>query len=130
MLPDFNVAIKFINEYTEFCKAKSPGIIDSTWIDRNPLLTKSFKTRYNFILDSAFTADPELGLDCDPIFWAQDFDDEGFVILKADSTFGYVTMVGKEWKEITVEMKVVYENNKWLVDGSGLINMPKGRKIK
>jgi hypothetical protein len=130
MTPDFNVALKFINDYTDFCKTKSPALIDSTWIERNPLLTENFKTSYKNLLDSAYKADPDLGLDYDPIFYAQDFDDKGFLILSADTATGYVTVIGKEWKEFTLVMKVVYQNNKWLVGGSGIINIPVNKRPK
>ena len=128
MTPDFKVALQFINDYADFCEPKSPPSIDTTWIERNPLLTENFKTCYKNLLDSAEKSDPELGLDYDPIFYAQDFDDKGFLILSADTASGYVTVIGKEWKEFTLVMKVVYQNNKWLVDGSGIINIPDNKR--
>lgn len=129
MTPDFNVALTFINDYAEFCEPKSPPAIDSTWIERNPLLTENFKARYKAIFDSAEIANPESGLECDPIFYAQD-NDSKYIILKADSINGYVTMCGKEWKESIVVMRVIYQNDKWLVEGSGMINIPKEQFIE
>lgn len=127
--PDFNVALTFINDYAKFCEPKTPPTIDSTWIERNPLLTDSFKKKYKNIIDSAYIENPEIGLECDPIFSAQDFDSK-YIILKADTVNGYVTMCGTKWKESIIEMKVVYQNNKWLVDGSGMINIPQERLIE
>jgi len=127
--PDFNVALTFINDYAEFCEPKSPPTIDSTWIERNPLLTENFKARYKAILDSAEIADPELGLDCNPIFYAQD-NDSKYTIQKTDSINGYVTLCGKDWKESVVVMRVIYQENKWLVEGAGMINIPKEQLIE
>lgn len=70
-----------------------------------------------------------MGLDFDPIFDAQDFPDEGFIILSHDSS-GYVTLQGKDWPEFTVVAKVAWENNTWLVDGTGVINIPEEKRTK
>ena len=76
-------------------------------------MTDKFKTTYRNLLDSARKADPELGLDFDPIFDAQDFDDKGFSIMTADTNTGYVTVIGNKWKEFTLVLKVVFQDNKY-----------------
>ncbi len=130
-IPDFKVALQFINEYAAFCKLEiEQKSSDTNWIQRNLLLTDKFKTLYKSILDSAFKADPELGLDFDPIFDAQDFPDKGFSILKTDTLEKYVTVNGNDWKDFELVLKLAFVNNKWLVDGAGVINIPNNRQAK
>lgn len=128
--PDFNVALKFINEYTDYCNNLTESNLDSNWVYKNQLLTKKFKNRYKALLDSAYKEEPEVGLDFDPIFDAQDFPDKGFVILKTDNNTEYVTVKGKNWEKFKVVLKVVYQDGKWLVDGSGIINIPADKQAK
>ena len=127
---DFNVALTFINDYVSFCNPKSPSANDKNWIRNNSLLSENFKTSYYNLIDSARKADPELGLDFDPIFDAQDFPEKGFVIAGSDNESGYVTVKGKDWPEFLLVLKVVRQNNKTLVDGSGVINIPSNKRAK
>jgi hypothetical protein len=128
--PDFDVALKFINDYAEYCdKLMNKETVDSNWVYNNNLLTESFKKRHKFVIDSAFIADPEIGLDADPIFDAQDYPDKGFEIMTTDKN-GFVTVRGKDWKEFIVVLKVVSQNDKWLVDGAGIINIPTDKRAK
>ena len=129
--PDFNVALKFINDYTDYCnKQMRKENLDSNWVYKNELLTESFKSRYKTLNDSAFKEEPEVGLDADPIFDAQDYPDKGFQIIKSDKTTGFVTLQGKNWKEFTIVLRIVSQNGKWLVDGAGIINIPTDKKAK
>lgn len=129
VIPDFNVALNFINDYTKLC-TQPQRTKTSDWIKQNLLLTDNFKTRYQTLVDSAEKKDPELGLGSDPIFDAQDFPDKGFSILKADTLNGYVTVAGNDWKEFELVLKLEQQNNKWLVDGAGVINVPEDRRAK
>ncbi len=130
IVPDCNVALKFINDYAEFCSPKTPLISDTNWIENNVLLTDNFKTRYKNLLDSADKIDSELGLDFDPIFEAQDFPDKGFELINCDNETGYVTVRGKDWKNFVLVLKLGLQGNKWLVDGSGVINIPVNKRAK
>lgn len=124
--PDFSVALNFINSYTKHCLSRNKkGPSTTTWVRLNNLLTPAFKTNYKTLVDGA---DPEFGLEFDPIFDAQDFPDKGFVILKTDASQGYVTVSGIGWKEFQVNLKIVQLNNKWLVDGAGFINIPENKR--
>jgi hypothetical protein len=129
-VPDFNVALNFINDYAKFCTTPNQGSATSDWIRQDSLLTDSFKNRYNSLLDSAQKKDPELGLDSDPIFDAQDFPEKGFSILKIDTLNRYVTVAGNDWKEFELVLKLKQENEKWLVDGAGVINIPPDKRAK
>ena len=130
LIPDSTVALNFINAYADHCSPGSKSSHDTNWIEKNPLLTDNFKTTYENILDSAKKADPEMGLDFDPIFNAQDFPDKGFEIVKCDKKTGYVTVRGKDWKNFILVIRIVNFDNKWLVDGSGIINIPKNKQAK
>ncbi len=130
IVPDFNVALDFINDYTQFCVKRDPRSNEANWIKQNSLLTVNFKNRYKSLLDSAQKKDPELGLGSDPIFDAQDFPEKGFSLLKIDTLNRYVTVVGNDWKEFELVLKVDQENNKWLVDGAGTINIPEDKRAK
>jgi hypothetical protein len=128
--PDFSVALSFINDYTKFCTKTDQRSNTAEWIKQDSLLTGNFKNRYKNLLDSAQKKDPELGLDSDPIFDAQDFPEKGFSILKVDTLGRYVTVAGNDWKEFELVLKVEQENNKWLVDGAGIINIPVDKRAK
>ena len=128
--PDNNVALKFINDYADYCdKLMNKEIVDSNWVYNNNMLTESFKKRHKFIIDSAYIADPEMGLDADPIFDAQDYPDNGFEIMTTDKN-GFITVRGKDWKEFILVLKVVSQNDKWLVDGAGIINIPTDKRAE
>jgi hypothetical protein len=129
-VPDFNVALNFINDYVKFSTTPNQAPATSEWIKQNSLLTGNFKSRYKNLLDSAQKKDPESGLGSDPIFDAQDFPEKGFSILKVDTPNRYVTVAGNDWKEFELVLKVGQENNKWLVDGAGVINVPEDKRAK
>lgn len=119
--PDFSVALTFINDYTKHCIS----VDMDKWIPKHKLLSDDFKNAYQHLVDSMRREDPEMGLDFDPIFDAQDYPDKGFFVKKIDSLNGCVTVEGKNWKDFTVLLKVVAKDGKSLVDGAGIINMPK-----
>jgi len=128
--PDFNVAIKFINDYVELCNHPSKDMDDTTWIARNPLLTQKFKSTLKNLIDAAYKEEPEVGLDFDPIFDGNDFPDKGFEIIEKNDQSGYIVLRGINRPEFTLTMKVVKLNTIWLVDGSGIINIPKDKQAK
>ena len=130
VIPDCNVALKFINDYVALLTHLPSAVNEDDWVAHNSLLTDNFKTTYKDLLDSAQKADPELGLDFDPILDAQDFPDKGFELVNCDNETGYVDVKGKELNDFTLVLKLVRQNNKWLVDGSGVLNIPVGKRRK
>jgi hypothetical protein len=125
---DYKVALKFINDYNkEFLKPQSDGL---EWLSKNKIITPNFIERYKQMLDSAEIADPELGLDFDPIVNAQDSDEKGFEIKKIDSINGFVTVRGKSAPSFEIVLKVIEKKGSSLVDGSGIINIPKSKQAK
>jgi hypothetical protein len=128
--PDCSVALKFINDYTAFISSPKKPTKDLTWVEQNPSLTTKFKLTYKTLLDSARKVDPEIGLGFDPILDAQDYPNKGFDLLSCDTTLGYVKVKGKDWQNFVLTLKVVQQNNQWLVDGAGVINIPIDVRIK
>lgn len=37
---------------------------------------------------------------------------------------------GKNWPDFELTLKVILVNNKWLIDGCGIINIPKNQRSK
>ena len=122
-------ALTFINDYV-----KNSNSMDQTetlqWVNNHLEVTQEFKDSLTQIITEAQLQDPELGLDADPIFDAQDNPEEGFEILSTDSKQGYITVRGKHWKEFKVNLKMKNENGKWLVDGCGTVNIPVEKRIQ
>lgn len=132
-VPDFNVALKFINDYIIYLEAaykKHASPNEDDWVAKSQVVTKSFKNAYKKLIADALKENPELGFDGDPILDAQDYPEKGCSILKKDINTGYVTLIGNNWKNYTLVLKVVYQNNKWLVDGAGIINIPESKRAK
>lgn len=126
ILPNQDIALQFINAYTEWITQK-PDSVD-VWIIRSPLVTDQFKSAYKNLMDSALQAAPEIGLGFDPILDAQDYPDKGFEMIHRDSTSEFVTVRGIDWPEFLLVLKLANHENKWLVDGSGVINIPDNRR--
>lgn len=118
------VALEFINGYVENANRMGKALETREWVKQNPLVTKSFVKAVTKLIDDAEKADPELGLDFDPIFDAQDYPEEGFQVMQADEKTGYVTVSGKEWTDFKLKLKLIREGQHWLVDGAGVINIP------
>lgn len=122
-VPDFNVALQFINEYVEHQSNLNENSNTQEWIKNHPLLSDNFKRSYKEINENAIKNDPEIGLGFDPIFNAQDFPDKGFTVAKTDTTSGTVLVKGVDWEDFNVSLKVISENGKSLVDGAGMVRI-------
>ena len=75
--------------------------------------------------DEAEKEDPEMGLDYDPIVPGNDIPDEGFELKHFDKKTNLIIVKGKNWPEFEVTIKLVLQNGKWLIDGCGVVNIPK-----
>ncbi|MFD1874913.1 hypothetical protein [Hymenobacter bucti] len=122
-------AVAFINAYVANCNKKKGAVEIAQWVDSYKLTTTRFKTELKKLLADAYREDPELGLDADPIVDAQDYPDKGFELDSFDGQTNYVIVKGKNWPDFKLTMKMVLENNNWLVDGCGIINMPVTKRI-
>ncbi|MEW7292872.1 hypothetical protein [Aquimarina sp. 2304DJ70-9] len=118
------IAVDFINSYIE--NNSNLGIIE--WTKASPLVTESFKKELENTITKAWEEDPELGLGFDPIFDAQDYPDKGVKLLKFDPKTGYVIVKGIKWNSFNLTLRIITENGKMLVDGSGIINIPEDKR--
>ena len=127
---NYSVALDFMNNYVDYIMDTIGKISVDDYVKKDELLTQSFKDRYKFVQDSAFKVEPEVGLGFDPIVDGQDFPDKGFKIKSIDKATGLVTLQGIDWQDFEVVLKVVNENDKSLVNGSGIINIPMNKQPK
>lgn len=123
-------ALRFINGYVENSNKLNQAVDIVDWVNSNELTTKSFKAELKKIIDDARRQDPELGLDADPIFDAQDYPEKGFELESLDEETNYLTVKGKDWPEFKLTMKMTEENGNWLVDGCGIVNVPEDKRAK
>jgi hypothetical protein len=126
--PDYQIALNFINEYTEFINQPKSEQEILNWIESHNSLTDDFKKEVTRVISDARLDDPELGLGFDPILDAQDYPENGFEIAERDSVF--LTVRGVEWPEFRLALKLKWQDDFWLVDGSGIINIPINHRIK
>tara|TARA_B110000037_G_C17081828_1_gene490299 strand:- start:1299 stop:1790 length:492 start_codon:yes stop_codon:yes gene_type:complete len=125
--PDYQIAIKFINDYLNFSNDLKSEIGLIEWVNQRHDVTVEFKNELNRILEEAEKHDPELGLGFDPILDAQDSPNR-FKLDKAESE--YLIVKGENWTEFRLTLKMKLVDNKWLVDGAGIINVPENKRIK
>ena len=124
------LALRFINEYVENCDKLENAVVLVDWIESNQLVTESFKAELTRIVAEAKKKDPELGLDFDPIFHAQDYPEKGFKLESVDESSGYLVVQGINWPQFRLRMKAKHVNGKWLLDGCGIINIPADQRIQ
>ena len=130
-LPQAKVANSFMNAYKKHCDESLNNRTKETtdqWIQRNSQVTKSFKSAYKELVAKAYKDEPEMGLGFDPIFDAQDYPDKGLTIARCDEKSNLVTLKGKNWETYEVVVKTIKSKNGWLVDGAGVINIPKNQQ--
>lgn len=125
-----NVALNFINSYVENCNKMKDQIGIIEWVNKQENVTENLKTELKRIITEAEKIDPELGLGFDPIFDAQDYPDNGFELNKSDNKSGIITVNGKDWKDFKINIKMIMENEHWLVNGIGVINMAENERIE
>lgn len=125
--PNYEAAVHFINDYLEYCDNRDLEIGILEWVNNRKDLTFSFKNELARILDEAEKEDTEMGLGFDPILDAQDTPGS-FEIKKKNSE--YLIVKGTDWPEFQVTLKLIEEKDEWLVDGSGIVNVPKDKRIK
>lgn len=117
-------ALDFINGYVRNCNKMEKQLEMTEWVAISKMTTVHFNEKMKEIIDEAYKEDPELGLDFDPIFNAQDYPDEGFELESLNEKTNYLVVRGKKWKEFKLTMKIALQNGKWLVDGCGFVNIP------
>ncbi len=122
-------AVEFINSYVDNCNKMKESIGVVEWVNSNSMTTIRFKTELKTIMEEVYKIEPELGLNADPIFDAQDYPEKGFEFDSFDSKTNFVVVKGKDWEDFKLTLKMVLENDNWLVDGCGIINIPINKRI-
>jgi len=117
-------ALDFINGYVANANKMGQAVDMLEWVNASEFASKNFKSALKKIIDEAFELDPEMGLDADPIFNAQDYPSEGFEIESFDEKTNYAIVKGKDMPEFKLTLKMIEENGTWLVDGCGSVNVP------
>lgn len=122
-------ALTFLNSYVDNCNKMKESTEVVEWVNLSMLTTNAFRTELKRVMDEAYKLEPEMGLDADPIFDAQDYPEKGFELDSFDSKTNYVVVKGKNRPDFKLTLKMVFENNDWLVDGCGIINIPIDKRI-
>jgi hypothetical protein len=125
---DTDIALKFINGYAENSNEANMMADKIEWVNSSHLTTEDFKIELKRIINDAYKAEPEVGLDFDPILDAQDSPDKGFELESFDEKTNLLTVRGKDWKEFKLTIKIIEENGNWLVDGCGIVNIPTDKR--
>ncbi|MET3025862.1 hypothetical protein ABXT06_04225 [Flavobacterium sp. UW10123] len=125
---DYNIALEFINEYNKEFFNPTSGSID--WLTKSKYASKNLIENYKQLQHNAEIADPELGLDFDPILDGQDSDEKGFEIKKIDSINNYVIVRGKSLQDYEITIKLIENNGNTLVEGAGVLNILKSKLKK
>ncbi|NDI98668.1 hypothetical protein GWA97_06235 [Flavobacterium sp. LaA7.5] len=115
-----SVAEKFINDYVANCNKTNEAAPTLEWIVANPYASPEFKQAAKKLIEDAYHDDPEMGLGFDPIFNAQDYPEEGFIINSREPS--KIIAKAKGMENFTVPMSVTKVDGKWMVNSCGVIN--------
>lgn len=121
---EYAVAVRFINDYVGFLSERNREMGFIEWVDQRTDVSKDFKFELNRIMSEAANEPPGLGFD--PILDSQDFP-ERVEVHREDGS--YVTVKGIDWPQFRLTLKLTYETGSWLVDGSGVVNVPKEKRV-
>ena len=125
-----NVALNFINSYVENCNKMSDRIGIIEWVSEQKNVTENFKAELNRLITESEKQDSELGLGFDPIFDSQDYPDNGFKLIKTNNKSNLITVIGKDLNDFKLNIKMELKNERWLVNGIGVINMAETERVK
>ena len=125
-------ALNFINSYAAFFHKNPPDPNSDQWVADNKNLTPQFKATYKKLVGDARKENFESSQDSDPIVDAQDAAERFGKVISCDKKSGVMLVSGlwdpnhKDTMEIAV--KTIQKQGKWLIDGSGVINIPKKQR--
>ncbi len=113
--------------YKEYLHKPSKGDSDQAlirWVNANPKLSDAFKKALRQAVLDARKADPEMGLDFDPIVSGQDYPDKGFRAKNVQITGDKATLVmeGIDAPEFKIPVVLVKAGNQWKINAIGEIN--------
>ena len=125
---DPQVAVNFMNSYIKSTMDGDIGVLEFT--ESNPNASENLKHELEKMLNKAWEEDPIVGLGFDPFFDAQDFPMK-LELADFNKDSGYAHLKGlKEWDEYRVTIKLTNHNGKTLVDGCGVVNIPKNEQAE
>ena len=110
------VAEKFINDYVANCNKMNEAVPTLEWIMANPDASPEFKKAAKKLIEDAYKDDPELGLEYDPIFNAQDYPEEGFTMVGDPNR---LIAKAKGMENFIVPMSTAKINGRWMVTMCG-----------
>lgn len=122
--PNYAVALQFIKSY--FSEENQEN---DSWVNHNPYVTDNFKQAFVQAQKEAFQADPDMGFGFDPIVDMQDMPDTESLFI-AEKMGLYVILRSKTFAGTDFVFKLAKQDGKWLVDGAGIINIPKDKQAK
>ncbi|GAA5039186.1 hypothetical protein GCM10011506_38050 [Marivirga lumbricoides] len=124
------IAVGFINSYVENANKMREAVEIREWVNSSELVTDNFKTELVNMINEAFEREPDYGLGFDPILDAQDYPEEGFLLSNYDSTLNIATVTGKQWTSFVLNIKLTNQNDRTLVDGCGVVNIPEEQRAE
>ena len=114
-----SAAMAFINGYVTASRSKNWD--SAKYVNASPLATERFKRANAKLIADAFKADPEVGLDADPVVGGNDCPDRYTVkSAKVSSDTAHVVLIGPKDFPAKLDVRMVKSGGKWLVDGSGM----------
>ncbi len=117
-------ALAFINGYVTNCNQMKNAMGVVEWVEANPLASEGLKSELKRTMEEALRLEPEVGLDADPLFDAQDYPEKGFEFESVDESSNIVVVKGVNRPDFKVRIKMIQLDTTWLVDGCGMINIP------
>ena len=115
--------------------AKASNLVENA-VCSDTKVTESFKRAHKKFVGHAYQegASEDEGLDADPVFDAQDYPDKGFRVRSCDAATNVVMLKGidpnAEQEPFEVAVKTVKTERGWLVDGAGIINIPRDQQAR
>lgn len=124
------VALQFINDYIEYTRNPREEWNLVGWVNSSELTTQEFKDALEYMVERAKEENGAIGLGFDPIVDAQDHPKDGFELESFDGVNNYLIVRGIDWPDFKVAMRIKDVRGKWLVDGCGVVNIPKERRVE
>lgn len=107
--------------YHDFIHRKPKGDWDSKliqWVKDSPYTSASFKKGLAKAMRDAKKANPEVGLDADPILAGQDYPEKGYraKTIKITGDHAAVTMEGIDSQDFHIPLTLVHDHGQWLIE--------------
>lgn len=124
---DYQVGLDFINDYLDFLYNWDENSNRVDWLENREDVTDKFKSELRTLQEEAEKENSEYGLGFDPILDAQDSPSKFEIESKKGN---YMIVKGTDWPDFLLTLKLLYDEETWLVDGAGVVNVPKDKQIE